>query len=64
MLDQIAPNVFAWTEIHGANGQRYSWNSHAVRVAADGVLALIDPLQASTKQSERWRRLVHQPTFC
>lgn len=47
MLEQITTNVFAWSELHGMCGRQYPWNSFAIRFRAAGVLALIDPLEAS-----------------
>ena len=50
MLDQIAPDVYTWTELDGPPGRRNGWHSYTIRVAETGILALFDPLKASSDE--------------
>ena len=52
MLTQVSPNVYSWSEVHGADrDEPYLWNSHVVVAGDHGVLALIDPLPLTTEDA-------------
>lgn len=51
MLQQIASNIYRWTELHGAaRNEPYDWNSYIVALPEVNRLALVDPLPLSSDE--------------
>ncbi|MDA1191608.1 MAG: hypothetical protein O3A46_07995 [Candidatus Poribacteria bacterium] len=50
MIRKLYEDVYYWTERHGTEPKTYDWNSYAVQIPQEGVLALVDPLPLSTDE--------------
>ena len=51
MLKKISQSVYSWSEIHGeTRGEPYLWNSYAIHIEDENVLALVDPLSMSSDE--------------
>ncbi|MCY4402193.1 MAG: hypothetical protein OXD54_06400 [Candidatus Poribacteria bacterium] len=62
MLTKLTPNLFTWSEIHGAaRSQAYNWNSFFVYHESNSIRALIDPLPLSESEIQ-WLEKLGGPT--
>lgn len=58
MLQKVSKRVCCWSEIHGATrNEPYPWNSYAVALPEESVLALVDPLPLSAGEVEELEQL-------
>ena len=62
MLHQIRTHLYRYTELHGAErGEQYFWNSYAIYLLDQSILALVDPLEMSAETGAEIESL-GQPT--